>query len=399
MCSGVGERGKWTSTEVFREINFLLDRLSSEELMELPSASLGEDIKKLERIGNRCRAESMRRLRRFDKDQGFAASGALTTKSWLRWQCHLTGGVAKHQVVLARQLAGLPLTEQALGQGAISGQHASLIAITAEHCGNSWDANAESILVTAARELDPYRLQKACLKMRHLLEPQGVLAELKAIRDYSYVHLSQTLDGVFYLDGRLDPEGGATLQTALDALTRPLSADDPRLHSQRQADGLVELARRQLNGGRLPEVGGQKPHLMLTASMATLAKQPRSPAAELEWAGPIPAETARRIACDCAVTPVFQGAESHQVDAGRTRRAIPPHMRRALIARDKGCRFPGCDRPPAWTDGHHLKHWVDGGPTLPFNLALLCARHHYRVHEEGWRLSWGAQGELVAVPP
>jgi hypothetical protein len=398
MCSGVGVRGSWTSTEVFQEINSLLDRLHVEELCELPSASLGEDIKELERIGNRCQAESMRRLQRFDKDQGFAASGALTTKSWLRWQCRLTGGVAKHRVNLAR-LPALPQTTDAYAQGSISYSHASLIAKTAEHCGQTWEANAESILVTAAKELNPYELKKACIKMRHFLEPQGVLAELKEIRDYSYVHLSQTIEGVFYLDGRLDAEGGATLQTALDAVTRPLSADDPRLHSQRQADGLVELARRQLNGGQLPDIGGQKPHLMLTAEMATLVKQPHSPAAELEWAGPIPAETARRIACDCSITPVFRGAESHQVDAGRTSRVIPPHMRRALIARDKGCRFPGCDRPPAWTDGHHLKHWADGGPTLPYNLALLCARHHYRVHEEGWRLSWGAEGELVAVPP
>ena len=96
---------------------------------------------------------------------------------------------------------------------------------------------------------------------------------------------------------------------------------------------------------------------------------------------------------------VLRGVESHQVEAGRTSREIPPSMRRALVARDGGCRFPGCDRPPAWTDGHHLKHWADGNPTLPHNLALLCRRHHYRVHEEGWQLSWGDEGRLVAVPP
>jgi hypothetical protein len=65
----------------------------------------------------------------------------------------------------------------------------------------------------------------------------------------------------------------------------------------------------------------------------------------------------------------------------------------------QGCRFPGCDCPPAWTDGHHLEHWADGKPTLPWNLVLLCRRHHYRVHEEGWRLGWGASGELIAQPP
>jgi predicted restriction endonuclease len=70
-----------------------------------------------------------------------------------------------------------------------------------------------------------------------------------------------------------------------------------------------------------------------------------------------------------------------------------------LVARDKGCRFEGCDRPPAWTDGHHIKHWANGGTDELGNLVLLCRRHHYRFHEEGWRLWWGDDGELVAVPP
>jgi hypothetical protein len=110
---------------------------------------------------------------------------------------------------------------------------------------------------------------------------------------------------------------------------------------------------------------------MITLDLATLRKEPGSRAVELEWAQPIPAETARRLACDCTITPVLRGAESHQVEAGLSRRVIPPAMRRALIVRDKHCRCPGCDRPVAWTDGNHLKHWADGGPTLPFNLALL----------------------------
>jgi hypothetical protein len=70
-----------------------------------------------------------------------------------------------------------------------------------------------------------------------------------------------------------------------------------------------------------------------------------------------------------------------------------------LVARDKGCRFESCDRPPAWTDGHHLIHWAEGGSDELANLVLLCRRHHYRVHEQGWRLSWGAEGQLEAVPP
>src|SRR2546422_6417545 len=356
MHSGAGERGEWTSTEVFKETDSLLDRLHSEELHELPSESLGDDIKALERISNRCQAESMRRLRRFDKDQGFAASGALTTGAWLRWQCRLTGGVAKHRVILARRLPELPQTSNAYAQGAISYSHASLIAITAEHCGQRWEDNAESILVKAARELDPYQLKKACIRMRHYLEPQGVLKEGNEVHENRRLFLSQTMDGVFYIDGQLDAEGGATLQTALDALMGPPAADDERTPPQRRADALVEVARRQLDGGRLPVVAGQKPHLTVNVDLATLAKQPHSPAAELDWAQPIPAETARRLACDCSLTPILHGAESHQVESGPTTRVIPPAMRRALNARDKGCRFPGCDMPAAWCDGHHLKH-------------------------------------------
>ncbi|HYT14145.1 MAG TPA: DUF222 domain-containing protein, partial [Candidatus Nitrosopolaris sp.] len=252
---------------------------------------------------------------------------------------------------------------------------------------------------TAAKELDPLRLRRATAQLRHCLQPDEVLKDANDQHERRYLYLSQTFDGMFRIDGQLDAEGGAVLETAINSVMGPPTADDNRTAAQRRADAWVDIARRQLDIGQLPQVGGQKPHLMVTVDMATLTKTPGSQAAELEWAQPIPAETARRFACDCTITPVFMGAESHQVDAGRTSRVIPPSMRRALIARDRHCRFPGCDRPVAWTQGHHLEHWADGGPTLPFNLALLCGRHHHLTHEGGIRLEWGADGELHAIPP
>ena len=144
---------------------------------------------------------------------------------------------------------------------------------------------------------------------------------------------------------------------------------------------------------------GQRPHLAVTVEMVTLAKQPGSRAAELEWAQPIPAETARRLARDAAITPIVIGSESDQPRADRTTRVIAGAQRKALVVRDRGCRFPGCDRPPDWTDAHHIQHWADGGETRMDNLLLLCRRHHRMVHEEGWQLSWDEQRELVAVPP
>ena len=87
------------------------------------------------------------------------------------------------------------------------------------------------------------------------------------------------------------------------------------------------------------------------------------------------------------------------LSVGRARRTVPPAMRRALALRDKGCRFPGCDRPVEWTDAHHVQHWADDGPTELANLVLLCRRCHRRVHEGRWRLECMEAGELVAAPP
>jgi hypothetical protein len=399
MCSEGGVRGNWTSQQLIGEVNRILDLLGAEDLQVLPAASLGDDLKGLGRIGSRIDAESNRRLHHFDKNQGYAPSGALTAQAWLRWQRNLTAATASEHVQVSRQMASLPQTEGAFSQGLISFRHAALIARTASQLGDKFDTQAETILVNAAKELDPWRLKRATLFLRHHLEPDGVLADANEAHERRYLYLSQTYDGIFRLDGQLDADGGAAVQTVLDALIGPPAPDDNRTGSQCRADALVELARRHLDGGQLPQVGGQKPHLMVTVDMATLAKAPGSPAAELEWAQPIPAETARRLACDCSITPILRGAESHQVDAGPTRRSISPAKKRALVARGKGCRFEGCDRPPAWTDGHHIKHWANGGTNELGNLVLLCRRHHYRFHEEGWRLWWDDDGELVAVPP
>jgi hypothetical protein len=119
----------------------------------------------------------------------------------------------------------------------------------------------------------------------------------------------------------------------------------------------------------------------------------------MRWAGAVVAETVRRLACDATASRVTVGPSGEPLDVGRAVRTIPPAMRRALVVRDGGCRFPGCDRPPEWTDGHHLRHWADGGETKLDNLVLLCRRHHRVVHEGRWRLSRGEDGRLVAQPP
>jgi len=363
MCT-VGERG-----------SCVLDRL--EDAAEVPADAIGDELRELFRHRHEVDAAIQRRLHRFDKGEGYSADGALSAKAWLRWKCRLTAGEASEWVQVARALPALELVSSALAEGEISFKHASLIAATAERLGEKFAGPAEQILVSAARELDPGRLRVAVMHLRHCVEPDGVLAEAEQAHQRRFLHLSQTFGGLFVLDGQFGAEDGATLQTALDALMTPPGPDDERTASQRRADALVEMATRQLDGGELPCVGGQKPHLLVTVELPALWKQPGARAAELEWAQPIPAETARRIACDCTLTPVVEG-EVHG-----SRKVIPGWKRRALVARDKGCRFEGCDMPAAWTDAHHIQHWIDGGPDELWNLVLLCRRHHRMVHEGG----------------
>jgi len=147
------------------------------------------------------------------------------------------------------------------------------------------------------------------------------------------------------------------------------------------------------------EAAGGRPHVSMIVRSETLAGAPATPGGELGRAGVIPGETALRIACDASLTVVTVDGHDRLLTIDRATRTVPPSLRRALVARDRGCRFPGCDRPPEWTDGHHLRHRARGGEMKAANLVLLCRRHHRLVHEGGWRLEWSKDGKLEALPP
>ncbi len=119
----------------------------------------------------------------------------------------------------------------------------------------------------------------------------------------------------------------------------------------------------------------------------------------LEFAGPIAAATAQRLACDASITRVVLSPSSAVLDVGRAHRLPSGPTRRALRARDGGCAWPNCDRPVSWTTAHHLVHWAEGGSTALENLVLLCHRHHRLVHEGGWQLIRKPDGTLATVAP
>jgi hypothetical protein len=172
---------------------------------------------------------------------------------------------------------------------------------------------------------------------------------------------------------------------------------DLRTTAARRLDALIEVCRYTLAGGRLPDHGGDRPHVLVTTTLETLHDQIGT--ATLQDGSPIGPADARRLACDCKVIPAVLGTASEVLDLGRTARLVPATLRRALVARDRGCVFPACDRPAPWTEAHHLISWPDGGATSLDNTALLCQRHHVIVHTTDWRIRLNSDDRLPELIP
>jgi len=250
-----------------------------------------------------------------------------------------------------------------------------------------------------AREFSVGRFRDFCHHMRHAADPEAYAAEQAQAVEARSLTLSTGEGGMLWVRGVLDPEGGAVLRTALEPLARRTGKGDDRKRDRRLADALVELGHHSLDSGQVPQRASQRTHLQVTTTLETLLQRAGSPAADLEFSLPISAKAVERLACDCNVTRILLGSDSMVIDVGRSKRVVSPSQKRALNVRDKGCRFPGCDRPATWTSGHHLVHWIKGGGTDLPNLVLLCYRHHWMVHEGGWQLIKSDDGQMLAIRP
>jgi hypothetical protein len=358
---------------------------------------LGPIVIELREFVARTEGFSAEVVRRFEKSGAWAQDGALSIVDWLKSNGKLSGGAAMERVSMARQLEKLPETAQAFQRGDLGYQHVAILTRTAEKVGTGALKKEEASLLQAAQTMDPGRFASVARAFEFRVDQAAALDEANRAWSRRYLHLSEPKDGLVHLEGLLDAEGGAVVKTALDALMPAPKHDDDRTAGQRRADALVDLARRPLAGRKLGSTGGQRPHLVITASVETLAGIPGAPPATLDGVGPIASEAAQRHACDATVSWLLGKVEKDQ-ETSHEHRQIPPSIRRALVARDRDCVFNGCHRPANWCDGHHVKWWTRGGETRLENLALVCGRHHRMLHEEGWTIEQ-AGGRWLTTPP
>jgi hypothetical protein len=312
-------------------------------------------------------------------------AGSITAASWIARICGMSISSAADRLCVGAQLESLPKVAAALSSGEISYQSASALCHLHERLGENRDGFDEDEMVGYAREFSVFELRKLCRVAWHVANPDGFFKEAEADFTRRHFHISQMPDGMFAVDGVLDPVGGAALKTAVDVLAKPKGPEDERTAKQRRADAVGELAHHAMEQGTLPRRHSVKPHINLTMTLEGLKGELGVPPADLDLSVPISVRTAERLACDCTMSRVLL-ADSMVIDVGRATRSVSAPAMRALRVRDKGCRFPGCDRQVNWSNPHHIIYKSRGGLDKLENLVLLCYFHHRLVHEGGWQV-------------
>ena len=383
MCT-VGVWGR----SALDELSESIETLFSEE----PSRfALEEDVKTLAACSNRLQVLLAKRVRELE----LFNAGAGSVTGLLRESCRMYWSQAKQTVGAGRVLSELPEVEPET----MPYQNLCLISQMVDKIGLDATRNAAVHLNEKGHELHPASFRREVKELIYMVDQDGAFNDEKEARSRRWLELYERYGGDGHgIEGMLDRESVEIVNTALDSLMRP-TADDARNRSQMRADALVELARLHLEGGRLPKRGGVKPHVTITTTFEYAMRVAGSRPAVYADGQPLSMEALRRHLCDCSLTRVVFDGKSMPIDLGRSTRVIPPSLRRALTARDLHCRWPGCTMPAHWTDAHHIEHWLNGGETNLDNTCLLCRRHHTRVHEEGWQVLWGEDGELLAVHP
>ena len=360
------------------------------------------DAEVREELIRECHERDLRDLRisrlatRFAGTDIWDEEGFVSAIDWIRFNCNMTSNSAADVIAVGKNIPLMPETVQAVSRGEIGFAHVKAMARTASAVGTEFD---EAPLLEKARENSPGKFYYICNHYRHAADRKGFEAEQTELVENRRLWIIKCDDGTVMVNGTFDPEGGAAVITTLEPLARRSGTDDYRSREKRMADAVVDVAMHALDSGLIPQQGSQRTHLNVTASLETLLGLPGAPAAELEFSLPISAKAVERLACDCSITRILLDSDSMVIDVGRARRVISGPQRKALNARDRGCVWPGCDRTASWTSGHHLVHWAHGGGGDLRDLALLCYRHHWMVHEGNWQMVRTDDGNLLTIPP
>jgi Domain of unknown function (DUF222)/HNH endonuclease len=343
----------------------------------------------------------------YDRREGWAHWGCKSCAHWVSHQCGIALGPAREHVRVARRLDELPLIRGAFAEGELS--YSKVRALTRVE-----NVEREQDLLDLARHATASQLERLLRAYRGVVAAERAAAGGGPER---WVRVDHDDDGALLLQARLPADEGALVLAALDAARDQLAAANvpagtssrgaghdpdvpagtPSSPPMAHADALLALADAYVAGQRGERTGGDRYQVVVHVDTATLSGGEEAGRCELDHGPPVAVPVARRLACDASVVRLLE-RDGTPLDVGRKTRSIPAPLRRALAARDGGCRFPGCSSR-RFVDAHHIDHWADGGPTELGNLVLLCRHHHRLLHEGGYTATRGRDGGLVFRRP
>ena len=357
----------------------------------------------------------------YDRRRGWELGGHCSCAHWLAFRMGIDLGAARENVRTARALVDLPRISASLSRGELSFSAVRALSRVAT-------PENETDLLELARGCTTAQLERVVRAWKKGSRQDEETRERERY-DSRSLSVFPDDDGMYVVKGRLTPEVGALLMRAVEAADDALyrerdyrnvsAATSRRAAARRRADALGLMAERALAAGfgatletgeegsatgtgseaRAPLSGtrAERYQVMLHVDPDTLSAGGEPGLSEFEDGTRVAAETSRRLTCDAALVAVEHAPDGSVESAGRRTRTISPALRRALEARDRGCRFPGCGL--RFTDAHHVRHWADGGETSLGNLLLLCSHHHRLVHEEGWKIEWWGKGCPAFIDP
>ncbi|WP_396019931.1 DUF222 domain-containing protein [Arthrobacter sp. ISL-95] len=350
----------------------------------------------------------------------------------------------------------------AVGSGLVSSRSATIISTALDKVRHLTDAETitrmEHALTTTAVETDPDFVTKMTKRWIDHIDHDGPEPSEEALRQHQGAFLrSRRRYGLHHIEIFATDEQYETLTTVMNTATNPRlqSTDttpeavavatnaegrrgddagtdkgtgpdlDRRSRAQKLLNGLVGACSVAMTTEKLPSNGGLRPQLTVTIGYQELLKQltDHNQASQPNdtstgsgsvvragtgsgigtgtgtFLGPIHPSTIRKIACDADIIPVLLGSDSRVLDIGRTTRIFPPHIRKAITARDQGCTFPDCTMPAPWCEAHHTTYWSHGGTTGTDNGTLLCSHHHHLIHKEHWRIDMKTGVPWFIPPP
>jgi hypothetical protein len=382
------------AAEAVASMNAALDEFAAAPLWSIPTRELADLVVQLEKVSNRLDAAKVASLAQAETSLVRTLVAAKNTHGWLKTAADVPSWVGRARLELAHQLDSRPATAAAFSAGEITMGAAAAVCNAIEALPASVPAamtgEVEDLLLQAASDYGSRAVTRTAMNITYRFAPDVLEEQEAAARQNRFVSLTTRADGTVALRGLLDKEAGALAIAVLGPLAVPMPAvdgiPDPRDTGARYADAFVQLC--QLATPDLPQVRGERPNVAVTVSLESLeAKVAGCAPAMLDGGIPLSIGATLRLLCDANVIPIVLGSHGEPLDIGRLTRTISSGMRRALVARDRGCAFPGCDRPPSWCDAHHCKYWSDGGETALCNLCLLCSYHHDVVHHDGWDIT------------